>query len=107
MKDYIVIIILLFLFLFRSSDIEAQAFQARNVNFDLGYIFGSRAVYANFISPGAIISLQKGVYKWISVGAYAGVQQHLLGAPVTSTNNLDYTAVYAGVNGSFHFYQML
>lgn len=102
------IIVILSVFLsVLAFDGNAQAFKAKNFNIDFGYVVNSHRSGAAFYSPGLMVSLEKGVHKWIGVGAYAGFQYNI-GARYWGYGSYnDYVAVPFGATGSFHFYQMI
>lgn len=102
------------------STAQAQAFQAKNFNMDLGYAIGSHR--NAFYSPGVLFSLEKGVHKWIGVGAYAGYQYNINGgvglgrgiglhglgwAGRNWGRSYNAHSIPLGATGSFHFYQMI
>lgn len=100
-----IIILIAILISFNVSKSNAQAFQAKNLNIDLGYVIGSHR--GAFYSPGVMLSIEKGIHKWIGIGVYGGVQYNLayLGwGGVYGGNSL---SVPLGATGSFHFYQMI
>lgn len=88
-------------------DVNAQAFKAKNFNIDFGYVINShRGGYA-FYSPGFMVSFEKGVHKWIGVGAYGGFQYNV-GTTIWGWGGTrDRVSVPFGGTGSFHFYQMI
>ena len=93
--------------LFAVVSVNAQAFQAKNFNIDLGYALGSHR--SAFYSPGVLISFEKGVHKWIGVGAYTGYQYNFgaVGWFGLYNNNFDAHSIPVGATGAFHFYQMI
>ncbi|MGB1314799.1 MAG: hypothetical protein ACPG4Y_02195 [Chitinophagales bacterium] len=95
--------------MFSLSSVFSQAFQASNVNFDLGYALGSHR--SAFYSPGVMFSFEKGVHKWVGVGAYVGYQYNINGGGFGlfgfGTGLANSHSIPFGAQGAFHFYQMI
>lgn len=114
----IMIVLLMTLSIFSA---DAQAFKAKNFNIDVGYALGSHR--NAFYSPGVLINFEKGVHKWVGVGAYTGYQYNINGGGIGlwglrgaygyglfgnwKGRNYDTHSIVVGVSGSFHFYQMI
>lgn len=97
---------ILFILFITSFSASAQAFEANSFNIDVGYALGSHR--NAFYSPGVLVNLEFGVHKWIGVGGYFGYQLNV-GKPVFRKSN-DFDNAHSipfGVNGVFHFYQMI
>lgn len=100
-----IVIVLGVIFSVLVADLNAQAFQAKNFNIDFGYVINSHRAGAAFYSPGLMVSAEKGVHKWIGVGAYGGFQYNI--AWNWGWGGSSSIAVPFGGTGSFHFYQMI
>lgn len=108
MKNLAIVLLMTFFV----STASAQAFQAKNFNIDIGYALGSHR--NAFYSPGVLINLEKGVHKWIGVGAYAGYQYNInggglgwLGGWGWGGSTFNAHSIPVGASGAFHFYQMI
>ncbi len=101
-KLLLVLSVILF---FGHQEMNAQAFSAKDFNIDLGYVIGSH--HGAFYSPGVMLSAEKGVHKWIGVGAYAGIQYNLPTYLIFISVGEEHLSVPVGASGSFHFYQMI
>lgn len=96
-----------FLMMFFVSTSFSQAFEAKNFNIDIGYAIGSHR--SAFYSPGVMLNLEKGVHKWIGVGAYVGYQYNIGASALWgwAGSTTDSHSIPLGANGAFHFYQMI
>ncbi len=101
-KNFVILLIVMILSVFSA---QAQAFQAKNFNLDIGYVIGSHR--GAFYSPGVMVSAEKGIYKWIGVGAYAGFQYNLPYTTIWGAYGSSAISVPLGATGQFHFYQMI
>lgn len=101
------LVILMVMFL-TVNTVYSQAFEAKNFNIDVGYALGSHR--NAFYSPGVLLNLEKGVHKWIGVGAYTGYQYNFGGGiGLLGLTGYSYNAhsIPLGGTGAFHFYQMI
>lgn len=96
-----ILISLITIICFSIAETNAQAFTAKNFNLDIGASFGYRIWGGGNV--GVLLSAEKGVHKWIGVGAYTGIQYNFGGFLYGSK----YVSVPVGATGSFHFYQMI
>ncbi len=101
MKKYLIFLTFILGLIGVQKTANAQAFSTQGVHMDLGYIVGSYS--GNILSPGVLLSFEKGVHKWIGIGGYVGSQY-----VITSKNSsAGYLSISPGISGYFHFYQMI
>lgn len=96
MKKFLIVVV--FLLSLSMVDVNAQAFEAKDCHIDFGFGVGSHKGIAAIFSPGVLVSFEKGVHKWIGIGAYVGYQYTISGHR---------HSIPFGGTGSFHFYQMI